>query len=169
MNTEKLKSTVRNIKKGTFCSVRIVRPVKTKKAYADERIIKVSSVVLRSGIDYDKMASVIAKRETGELPSENQGLPWGEWLEHPFFITHKGTLYVRFSLIQEKRDDDGNSYKVQKGKIKTRYYRNGVRVSKSSLADICLASEFSSKRPDCITVKAENIAKISCGRSFYVA
>ena len=132
-------------KRGHFVSVRITRPVKLRKG-ADRTIYKTTTGVFRAGLDYSKQAKVKQKRESGELPETPQPLPWGRWLVFPFFIEHKGGLYVRLYPL---------------GKVKTFYHENGKRIEKESFRDIALASEFKQgPAPSCLTVGAENIVKL---------
>jgi hypothetical protein len=103
----------------------------------------------RMGIDYDNMASVQAKRESGELPAENKGLPWGTWDIFPFMIEHKGAYYLRLYA--------GTSDKV---KPEVHFFRNGQEVSKESIKADCLASETEEKTGDCFCCKVENMTRI---------
>lgn len=132
-------------KRGHFVSVRISRPVKLRKGI-DRNIVKTTVGVFRAGLDYDEQKRVKTKRETGQLPATPQPLPWGEWLVFPFFIQHKGKLYVRLYPL---------------GKVQVFYFEDSKPIQKSELESIALASELKpSERPDCITVGAENIAKL---------
>jgi hypothetical protein len=112
---------------------------------------KVTSIVVRGGIEYDNQKVVIEGREDGTLPSENAGLPWGQWAEYPFHIEHKGTDYVRFYSAS------GISFEP-----KVEYYLNGILVDKSQIQPLCLASEFPNRQeaPLAMTVKAENVKAI---------
>lgn len=133
-------------RRGQFLAVHWRRPMKTRKGIADTIEKKVSTVV-RAGITYDNIADVQAKRETGELPAENAGLPWGQWVAFPYLISHKGTLYVRLYVSKNPEHQ-----------TRAEFYRNGVQVDKESLRADCLASEFRDDGPaDCFTVKLESV------------
>ena len=58
------------------------RAVKTRKGVADT-IRKNVRMVGRIGIEYDNVKTVQDKRESGKLPTENAGLPWGRWECYP--------------------------------------------------------------------------------------
>lgn len=92
------------------------------------------------------MKSVQGKRESGELPQENAGLPWGEWKEYPYTISHKGNEYLRASITPTT-------------KIKTVYKLNGKEVDKTEIEKLVRAESKGSK-PDVLTVNIENIKDI---------
>lgn len=133
-------------KKGQFVSFKTERAMKTKKGQAP--ITKVSQFVARVGVIYDNMKAVKGKRADGTLPEENQGLPWGTWLQFPYLITHKDALYLRCS-------DTKNS--GQKGKV--HYYRDGVEISIDDAKKSCLASEFYEKDDDVFNIKVDSIVE----------
>ncbi len=112
---------------------------------------------MRGGIDYDNMKVVKEGREDGSLPSENAGLPWGEWAEFPYHIAHKGQDYARFYPAS------GNDISTGKGFVPhVEYYLNGELTTKEAVTSICLASEFPNREetPLCFTIKAENVRAI---------
>lgn len=84
-------------RKGQIVTVKTQRPVKMKKGQAE--VFKASEFQCRVGVNYDNIAAVKEGRANGELPAENAGLPWGEWLEFPYTIGHKGETYVRCTLL----------------------------------------------------------------------
>jgi hypothetical protein len=137
-------------KKGANLSVVFDRQLKTRKGVA-EKITKVTRIVARGGVDYDNLSVVKEKRENGELPSENAGLPWGEWVEFPLHIRHNDVDYARFYPAS------GIGFKPQ-----VTYFLDGVEVSKEQVQTLCLASEFPKRdeEPLCFTVKAHNVAMI---------
>jgi len=112
---------------------------------------------LRSGIDYDNQKAVIEARESGELPAENSGLPWGEWKQYPYIIEHKGSEYVRFYPASGKDIKTGENFRPV-----TEYYLDGELTTKEIIEPFCLASEFrkSESEPLCYTVKSENVQAI---------
>lgn len=142
---EKLKA-----KKGANLSVVFDRQLKTRKGVM-EAVTKVTRIVARGGVDYDNIGIVQEKRENGELPSENAGLPWGEWVEFPLHIRHKDVDYARFYPAS------GIGFKPE-----VAYFLDGVEVSKEQVQTLCLASEFPKRdeAPLCFTVKANNVAMI---------
>jgi hypothetical protein len=135
-------------KKGQFVSLGTKRPLKVKKGQTP--IEKVSQFVARIGVEYDNMQSVKDKRESGELPEENAGLPWGEWVKYPYLISHKNEFYIRCSTTK-----NGSQ------KAKTHYYREGLEISIDDAKSAALASEFREKdNLDVFTIKVSSIIEI---------
>jgi hypothetical protein len=134
-------------KTGQICSVTWQRPCKTYKGET-RKVEKRVSAVVRAGVNFDAMASVKEKRENGELPPENTGLPWGEWFVFPYIIAHKGDHYLRFSHFPG-------------GKLETHFFLDGKEVNKGKLREICLASEFTERESlDCFNVRASSILSL---------
>jgi hypothetical protein len=135
--------------KGQFASLRTVRPIKVRKGKAE--ILKDSTFTCRVGVNYDNIAAVKEGREDGTLPSENAGLPWGEWLVFPYVIAHKGCHYFRCTTVH-------NEHAIPK----VRFLRNGVEISKDEAKADALASEFYDKDDtEVFTVKVESITEIN--------
>jgi hypothetical protein len=57
-------------------------------------IAKRTSAWVRAGIEYANLAVVKEAVASGER-DEVEGLKWGEWIQYPFVIGHKGQEYVR--------------------------------------------------------------------------
>lgn len=132
---------------GQLVSVCWSRPVKVKKG--SPAFTKHCRLVCRAGVQYDKMKAVREKRESGELPAENAGLPWGEWDVYPYVISHKGAKYLRFSFMP-------NNYP----QVEYRNEANEV-VSSDVVKPYAYASEFQeSESQDVMTIKAKNIVSI---------
>ena len=171
MNIEEIKSILKT-RKGQNLSVIIGKQLKTYKRplpYAKsvtmgeniiepEKILdgpiveKVTTIVIRGGIEYDNQKVVQEGRESGALPEENAGLPWGEWAEYPFHITHKGSDYARFYTAS------GLDFQP-----KTEYYLNGELSTKAKVEPFCLKSEFRKSDeplPLAMTIKADNVKAI---------
>jgi hypothetical protein len=146
---ESIKETLK-AKKGANLSVVFDRQLKTRKGVM-EKVTKVTRIVARGGVEYDNLGIVQEKRDNGELPSENAGLPWGEWVEYPLHIRHKDVDYARFYPAS------GIGFKPQ-----VTYYLDGLEVSKEQVQSLCLASEFPKRdeEPLCFTIKAHNVAMI---------
>ena len=152
MNIENVKKAIETRRKGEFIKVIWGRQCKTKKAYANETIMKHCAVTARIGVTYDNIGNVKQKRENGELPENNQGLPWGTWVDgyFPYLIEHKGKYYVRISLA------NGNPVKV-------RYVdKEGNGCSFDKIEHMLLASEKPKKdsNPDVLTISIDNIMYI---------
>lgn len=147
MNIEAIKKQVMAANKGSFHAIAWERPMKVKKAYAGNTIVKRSAGVVRFGVEYDNMKAVQAKRESGELPVQNQGLKWGEWAVYPYFISHKGNTYLRCSTASNR--------------IQSTYTMNGKPVTLEEIKPMLLASELNHDNVvDVFTVNCENILDI---------
>lgn len=157
MNIEKIKGIVKP-RKGANLSAVIRKDMKVRSSYRERKVEKVTKLVIRGGIDYDNMGVVKEGREDGTLPKENAGLPWGEWVEFPLHITHKGTDYVRFYPASGINLATGEEFIPE-----VTYFLDGKEVEKSEIEPLCLASEFpkpKDEKPLCFTIKAENVVDI---------
>lgn len=136
--------------KGSNLSAVWVRSVKTRKGVEDV-VEKKTTAVVRGGIAYDNLHKVSVARENGTLPVENDGLPWGEWVDFPYHIAHKGNDYLRLYPAS------GIEFTP-----KTTYYLNGEEVGKDIVKPLCLASEFkgNEENPLCFTIKADSLVSI---------
>jgi len=110
---------------------------------------KVTNAVVRAGIDFANLSSVkegIANGERGEV----QSLPWGEWKQFPYVISHKDKEYIRLY------PSVGNIPKVK-------YFVNNAEVDKNTFASYLTPSEANKllnpeeKPLECFTVSADNI------------
>ena len=137
--------------KGANLSATWVRPLKTRKGVTSE-VVKLTCAVIRGGIDYDNMKAVQEGRADGTLPAENAGLPWGEWVQFPIHIAHKGVDYVR---LYPSSGIDCHP--------KSTFFVDGVETPKETVEALCLASEFRHdvEAPQCFTIKAENLVSIN--------
>lgn len=145
MQSELLKNFL--AKTGQICSVTWKRDCKTLKN-CPHKIEKMVSAVVRAGINYDKQAVVQEKRETGELPAENQGLPWGKWFVFPYVIEHKSEFYLRF-------------YPFPGGKITRQFFMDGKPVEFQDVEAVLLASEKTESTGDCFNVRASSVLEMS--------
>lgn len=105
----------------------------------------------RKGVDYDHQKSVQEKVAAGKVLTHE--LPWGEWKkgQEGVMITHKGKDYLRVYMGPNKP--------------RTTYFINGREYTKEELRASGLVQEsfFKPKeKPDCLTVKTENINAIVC-------
>ena len=139
--------------KGSFVKASWKSNPKPKAAFKRVVLEKVSVGVVRAGIDYAKISSVkegIADGTRGEV----QPLPWGEWEQFPYTISHKGESYIRL-------------YPSGNHKTKTTYFADGSVVSETEFCEYLTpsaADEILNPNPDkpllCFTVKANNILGI---------
>ena len=147
MTTDSLPSLIRRVlaRAGQFTGFLWVRPLKTRKGVSSQ-VVKVVRCVGRVGLNYSNRAAVQEARESGELPSTPQPLPWGTWLLFPYLITHKDALYVRI-------------YPVEGRTPKVIYKIDGRIASKAEAQALCLASEFGevNEKIGCMTLRAESL------------
>lgn len=148
MKMNELMKVIEAYKGGTWISIEWQKSLKTRKGVEDT-IVKKTSAVLRMGVTYDHKASVIKKRENGELPEVNQGLPYGTWHLFPYLIEYKGSYQLRVTTTDST-------------KYNTKYYLNGKEVTKDDIASMVLKSEITSSRdkPEVFNIKVENILNI---------
>lgn len=106
-NSEKAaREAVENLKAGAFTKVVLEATTApsgaTAAAKREHSFRKVTEGVVTTGVDFANLAKVqegIANGERGEV----QPLPWGEWVEFPYIITHKGNYYLRLTLRSPMR------------------------------------------------------------------
>lgn len=144
-------------KKGANLKATWGKTLKTRKDARGFKVEKITSLVVRGGIEFDNMAIVKEGRENGNLPAQNSGLPWGQWAEFPLHIEHKGTDYARFYPASGINVATGGEFVPE-----VTYFIDGKVASKQEVQALCLASEFPSReeKPLCFTVKAENVISI---------
>ena len=135
-------------KTGQYCQVTYSKEVKQLKDH-QRNITKIVSLNCRAGIEYDNIKDVKIKRSTGELPDENQGLPWGKWKQYPYLIEHKGKDYVRVALNKNS-------------KPKTQYFLGGQEITREEALEYALASEKKTgEMPDVLTIDVDKILSIT--------
>lgn len=140
---------IESLKGGQFHNIAWEKTLKTRKGITDT-VTKKSSAIVRLGVSYDNKQAVIDKRENGELPSENQGLPYGKWEIFPYLIAHNGSFQLRVTTAKNT-------------KVETQYFLNGEKVHKSEIAELVLKSEIpqpNSTPIDVFNLKIENIVSI---------
>lgn len=134
-------------KKGQIVTIVTERPMKVRKG--QDPIAKRSEFQCRIGVEYDNIKKVQEKRETGELPEKNGGLPWGEWVDYPYTITHKDEMYLRCTLLRNMT-----------GKEPV-YTRNNEVITKEEAKAASLASEFAPKTDmDIFNIKVSSILEV---------
>jgi hypothetical protein len=143
-----------NVPAGQFVGVSWVRRMKTRKGVTDTLTKSVRSTVM-VGADYDNRQSVIEARASGDAPTENAGLPWGNWVHglENRVIENKGKFYLR---IYPVKNADGTPRAC-----KTIFRRNGEIVAKATLQALCLASEFAESKPHtCYVLEEVNLCSV---------
>lgn len=111
--------------------------VKPAAKWKHHRLTKVTTALVMTGVEYRNLA-VNADAETGALP-------WGEWSQYPYVVTHRGQDYLRVNTID--------------GTLKTRYFVDGIDVDRQMFLDYLTPSQREAKRPNggTLTIKASNM------------
>ena len=156
MNHNQVMQAISETPKGANIIVSWERPAKTKKSFQGI-VNKQVRMVGRIGVQYDNLKAVKEKRESGELPAENQGLAWGQFLVYPYLIGHKGKEYLRLYHGTSKIP-----YNTAK------FFVDGTEVEKSAIEDILLASEKIPCQGDCFVVQLDYITQIHSELAFEV-
>jgi hypothetical protein len=114
--------------------------VKPAAAHRARLLGKISSAVVMTGVGFKTLA-VNAGRTTGDLP-------WGEWAEYPFVVTHKGTLYVRLYTVDDT--------------VRTLYFVDGALAHRDDFLSYLTPSQRVTTRPigGTITVKLSNVREV---------
>ena len=112
--------------------------VKPAAAHRGVSLVKITEAVARTGVEYANLG-VNEGQDTGSLP-------WGEWLDYPYVVGHKGSEYGRLYLND--------------GQIRTRYYVDGREVGRDEFGQYLTPSARKSKRPNggTVTVRLANLA-----------
>jgi len=153
MQREQVEAAIDATPKGANVILEWVRPLTPlKTSGCNDTIVKATRMVGRVGINYDNQAAVIAKRENGELPAENQGLRGMEWVKPPYLM--KAIKSGRYLIRLYK----GTSAKV---KPEVHYFRNGVEVERKSLKGIVASKDWKpSTKGDCFSCHTDDITRI---------
>lgn len=150
MQLEQVKAAIAATPKGANIVVEWVRPVETYKGVTAS-VTKSVRMVGRIGMEYDNLAAVQAKRESGELPAENKGLNGMEWIEAPWLLRSIKSGKYQIRLY------NGTSPNV---KPETHWFLNGVEVAKEQVMALITAKEKDSSHGDCFSCKVENMTRI---------
>ena len=137
MNYSDLLNLVTNFKKGTIHTLTYSRELKTKKNVSDI-MTKIETVQVAFGVDYDHKKDTIEKRQSGELPEENQGLAESdEWVIFPYIIKNKKTNEIKLRC---------NGINSSKHEVK--YFRNGLEVKPEDIIADCYSKEVNLEIPE---------------------
>jgi hypothetical protein len=109
-------------------------------AHRARRLRKVTTALCMTGAEYAKLA-VNKDTETGALP-------WGEWAEYPYVVTHKGTDYGRVNTVANG--------------VKSIWTVDGEVVDRKTFESYLTPSQRNAKRPNggTLTIKLENLRLI---------
>ena len=149
MELMQVRQAIKATPKGANIVCEWTRPCKTRKGTAAV-ITKSVRMVGRMGVEYDNLGAVQTKRDNGELPIENQGLPWGQWAEYPWLIEHKGKHYLRLYNGTSKQTFP-----------KATFFMDGIEADKDRVMPFLLASELAEKDGDCFCCEVGNLTRIN--------
>jgi hypothetical protein len=158
MNDRQLKAAIANAPKGANVYVSWTRKAKLRAAYKGFPMFKRTTMLLRLGVDYDKMETVQQGRENGDLPATNQGLKGKKWIDFPVLKeslkTGKLLLSVKVAQVFGKPAKAKSEWFVSEAGIET-------PVKKADHADKLLASELKkSEVPPTFDLTGENVTAI---------
>lgn len=154
MELQQVRQAIKATPKGCNIVCEWTRPCKTRKG-TTATITKAVRMVGRMGIEYDNINDVQEKREGGDLPAVNAGLPWGQWSEYPWLIEHKGKSYLRLY--------NGTSSLTTP---KVSFFIDGKETDKETVAPFLLASELTEKDGDCFCCDIVNLTRINTEQVF---
>ena len=160
MELAQIQAVVDRTPKGANIILEWIRPCKTRKGVGNA-VAKAVRMVGRLGIEYDNQKAVTEKRANGELPKENAGLPdWAEWVQYPYIIRNvkSGQLYLRL-------------YKGTSDKVRpmVQFLIDGNKATREEVTPLVLKSEVEIDHDgaDCLTVKVENLQRVSSESAEY--
>ena len=134
---------------GQFSKIKFQSIVATSAQFKDVQIKKVTTAVVRSGIDFSKLASVINSISSGER-TEVKPLPWGTWINFPYVIGHKEKEYVRLYPSSAPNHIPSVTYFV-----------NGIETAKNEILQYLTKSNveklLTPSKPECFTLTTTNI------------
>jgi len=137
-------------RKGQYVTLSTRRPVKMRKGQPE--VFKLSTYTVRVGVNYDNIQAVQDKRATGDLPAQNAGLPWGEWVDFPYTIAHKGEMYLRCTIAHNTKHKAHTAFELA----------DGTPIDAGAVRVMALASEFKEggSDNDVFNIKVSSIVKI---------
>jgi hypothetical protein len=178
MQLNQVQQAVHTTPKGSNIVLEWVRDMDTRKG-VEVPFSKSVRMIGRIGINYDNMAAVQDKRENGELPAENAGLPWGKWSEYPWLIEHKDKHYVRLyngtsASVKPEVHFFKSGVETTLREIEPAYFkamdkaaeitdpeqRAGAEKLALKLLTTLMASEVKSEKGETFTCKVENMTRI---------
>ncbi len=149
MELHRVREIIKTARKGANIRLVWTRPAKVRKG-APTNIEKHVEMTGRMGLGYDNINNVQERRENGDAPAVNAGLPWGEWEEFPFLIKHKESRYLRLY----KGSSEQHVPRVE-------WRMDGKPVEKSEIAAFLLASEKDEERDgETFTCKVEHLERV---------
>ena len=138
--------------KGQFVTAKWQSVVSTSAAFKALKITKITSAVVRSGIDFANLTSVKDGSANGER-NEVGSLPWGTWINFPYIIGHNDKEYVRLYPSLSANHIP-----------KVSYFVDGIETPKAEILQYLTASNVKklteSNTPECFTLTSTNVLDI---------
>jgi hypothetical protein len=141
-------------RKGQFTKVKFSSAPKPAAASKGRVLEKITTGTFRLGLNYANLGAVKEGIEAGER-GEVQSLPWGQWVEFPILIQHKGKQYARLYPVHARNDEGILVPKVDS--LQVTYMVDGQQVDRESFLWHLPPSQRQSKSSDCVTVALENL------------
>lgn len=134
---------------GQFASVTFKSNPKPAAEFKGVVLEKVTTGVFRSGVNFANLTSVkegIANNERGEV----QPLAWGEWVNFPFVIAHKGERFLRLTTVNG-------------AKSKSVFKVNGVEVNRDEFEKFLVPSARSGAKAatEVFNIKESNLVSFN--------
>lgn len=139
---------------GQMSSISFKGTVSTAAAFKNLNITKVTSAVVRSGIDFANLSTVKEGIENGER-EEVKSLPWGEWKEFPYIIKHTNKKGEYKEYVRLYPSVSANQIP------KVSYFVDGVETAKKEIlkfvTDSVAKKMTEGEKPECFTLSSSNI------------
>lgn len=139
---------------GRVTTVKFKGTVGTAAAFKGLSITKITSAVVRSGVDFANLATVKEGIANGER-DEVKPLSWGKWMDFPYIINHTNKMgeykeYVRlYPSINSKQIPTVS------------YFVDGVETPKAEILQYLTNSAVdkmtNGEKPECFTLTTSNI------------
>jgi len=151
MNLLQVKKAIETAPAGANIIVEWTRPVDVYKEFCDVPLVKDVRMVGRTQINYDNQETVQHKRETGELPPDNQGLRGEQFFEFPCVICNpkNGKRHLRLYKGTSKYTHPAVQYRI-----------GNTVVSHNSVEHMLTAKERRDSKGDCFQVNIANLRRI---------
>lgn len=139
---------------GAFLRVVVASPVPTLKSVDGVNVIKRSTLYVTAGTEFANRKDVREAIEAGER-GEVGPLPWGEWDQYPYSLTHKGQTYVR---LYPPTAAQLASFNLAP---RVEWFANGEPISRDVAETYCGAKAKAREQDGaCFAVNAANIQEL---------
>lgn len=153
MQKQEIKNKLAKIKNGTYTNITFLSEIIPNKDNKGHKIQKITKAIVRFGVAYShiKVESIQSRPVIpGESNPLTEQLPWGEWdPECSCLIAHKDNYYLRCTVSRSPKHHR-----------KTRYFLDGVEVSKEDIIPLTRPSEWTPREEYVFNPNIENILAI---------